>query len=235
MDRRTALPGREVCRQYGVTPLVEDITGALRGYGCYQRRDEAVRQFPRIRQQLPAQNQPCPAIFRRQKRSISSAPLSSAQKVMSRAKRLAPTAAKPDCGRHQLKQRSRAAMLYYHAELHDYAVIGTPQRNEHDQASFCEIWRRRYGRKTHRPPVQDTQVLSACRNTCKRQETAPARPHRTLHSAGSTQEEFRFFRLPFETMDLIWYGLDNDIPAEVVAAEMGLTSEQVAPCVRRPD
>ena len=39
--------GRLVCRQFGVTPIVEDVTGPLLGFGCYQRRDEAVRaMFP---------------------------------------------------------------------------------------------------------------------------------------------------------------------------------------------
>ena len=39
--------GRLVCRQFGVTPLVEDVTGPLLGFGCYRRRDEAVRTvFP---------------------------------------------------------------------------------------------------------------------------------------------------------------------------------------------
>ncbi|HZD10000.1 MAG TPA: NAD(+) synthase, partial [Candidatus Binatia bacterium] len=38
---------REVCRQFGVSPLVEDVTGALIGFGAYRRRDEAVRAiFP---------------------------------------------------------------------------------------------------------------------------------------------------------------------------------------------
>ncbi|MEZ4647065.1 MAG: NAD(+) synthase, partial [Chloroflexota bacterium] len=38
---------RLVCRQFGVTPLAEDVTGALLGFGCYQRRDEAVKAiFP---------------------------------------------------------------------------------------------------------------------------------------------------------------------------------------------
>ena len=34
---------RLVCRQFGVEPLVEDATGALLGFGCYQRRDEAIK------------------------------------------------------------------------------------------------------------------------------------------------------------------------------------------------
>ena len=30
-------------RQFGIKPAVEDVTGALLGFDCYGRRDEAVR------------------------------------------------------------------------------------------------------------------------------------------------------------------------------------------------
>ena len=42
-SRESARLGREVCRQFGVTPIVEDVTGPLLGFDCYRRRDEAVR------------------------------------------------------------------------------------------------------------------------------------------------------------------------------------------------
>lgn len=36
------------------------------------------------------------------------------------------------------KQRTRMAMVYYHAELRNYAVIGTPNKNEHDRGFFVK-------------------------------------------------------------------------------------------------
>lgn len=51
-------------------------------------------------------------------------------------------------------------------------------------------------------------------------------PTSDTYSAGSTQEEF-FFRLPFETLDLLWYGWEHEVPAVEVAGELGLTEEQV--------
>jgi NAD+ synthase len=41
-----------------------------------------------------------------------------------------------------------------------------------------------------------------------------------------TQEEF-FFRLPFETMDLLWFALENNVPVSETAQVMGLTEAQV--------
>ncbi|MCK7528658.1 MAG: NAD(+) synthase [Ignavibacteriales bacterium] len=36
------------------------------------------------------------------------------------------------------KQRSRMCMLYYHAESRNYAVIGTGNKNEHEQGFFVK-------------------------------------------------------------------------------------------------
>ena len=36
------------------------------------------------------------------------------------------------------KQRTRMAMLYYHAELRNFAVIGTANKNEHGQGFFVK-------------------------------------------------------------------------------------------------
>ena len=35
--------GRLVCKQVGVTPIVEDVTGPLLGFGAYRRRDEVLQ------------------------------------------------------------------------------------------------------------------------------------------------------------------------------------------------
>ena len=44
------------------------------------------------------------------------------------------------------KQRTRMATLYYHAELRNYAVIGTANKNEHDQGCGCATVRHRGSR-----------------------------------------------------------------------------------------
>ena len=51
-------------------------------------------------------------------------------------------------------------------------------------------------------------------------------PTTDTYSAEVTQEEF-FFRLDFETMDLIWYALENRIPVDQTATALGLTTEQI--------
>src|SRR6185312_11325860 len=35
---------RDLARDFGVAPILENITAALEGLGCYRRRDEAIRR-----------------------------------------------------------------------------------------------------------------------------------------------------------------------------------------------
>jgi NAD+ synthase len=51
-------------------------------------------------------------------------------------------------------------------------------------------------------------------------------PTTDTYSAECTQEEF-FFRVPFAIGDVIWYAMEKDVPVKEVAAEMGLSEEQV--------
>src|SRR5690606_28421742 len=140
-------------------------------------------------------------------------------------KRLRPSQLQQIVAATNFKQRSRVAILYYHAELRDYVVIGTPQRNEHDQGFFVKYGD---GAMDVRPigHLYKTQVYQLAEYLGVPEEIRTRPPTSDTYSAGSTQEEF-FFRLPFELMDLLWYALEHDIPAAEAAQEMGLAEEQV--------
>jgi NAD+ synthase len=216
---------RLVCSQFGVTPLVEDVTGALLGFGCYQRRDEAVRAvFPeydstyRLKITLPGE------LLDRDTLNVFRVTIISPEGD-EKSRRLRPEQLRQIVAASNFKQRSRAAMLYYHAELHDFAVIGTPQKNEHDQGFFVKYGD---GAMDVRPigHLYKTQVYQLAEYLDIPEEIRSRPPTSDTYSAGSTQEEF-FFRLPFELMDLLWYALEHDVPVADVAAEMDLAEEQV--------
>ena len=46
-------------------------------------------------------------------------------------------------------------------------------------------------------------------------------PTSDTYSADQTQEEF-FFKVPFDILDLIWLGMENNISAETIANVLGL-------------
>lgn len=123
------------------------------------------------------------------------------------------------------KQRSRMAMLYYHAELHNYAVIGTPNKNEHMLGFFVK-----HGDAgIDVSPIGHlfkTQVYQLARYLDVPEKIQKRPPTSDTYPGGSTQEEF-FFRLPFDILDTIWLGCDRGIPNEEIAQGLGLTVEQV--------
>ncbi len=216
---------RQVCHQVGVTPLVEDVTGPLLGFGCYQRRDDAVRSiFPefdstyKMKISLPA------GLLDKETLNVFSLTIVSPEGE-EKTKRLSPNQLRQIVAASNFKQRSRAALLYYHAEIRDYGVIGTPQKNEHDQGFFVKFGD---GAMDVKPigHLYKTQVYQLADYLEIPEAIRQRPPTSDTYSAGSTQEEF-FFRLPFATMDLIWYALEHDIPAVEAAPVLELSAQQV--------
>ena len=117
------------------------------------------------------------------------------------------------------------AMLYYQAELRNYAVIGTGNKNEHDQGFFVKYGD---GGADIKPIVHlfKTQVYQLAEYLDMPREILSRPPTTDTYSAPTTQQEF-FFRLPFETMDLLWYAQEQGVPISEVANVMGLSEIQV--------
>lgn len=218
---------RELAAKFGVTPLLENITPVLEGFGCYPRRDEAIRRvFPEFDDArgykskivLPSN------LLEDETLNFFSVTIvrpdgSEATKTLPIRDFLQIVAAS------NFKQRTRMAMLYYHAELHNYAVMGTANKNEHDQGFFVKFGDSGVDVKVlgH---LYKTQIYQLAKYLEVPEAIQKRTPTSDTYSAACTQEEF-FFRLPFETMDLLWYAQEHGIPAAEVAPVMGLTEAQV--------
>ena len=216
---------RKLAIQLGVESIVEDITDALTGFGCYIRRDEAIRRvFPeydssyRAKISLPGNVLDSDALNVFYLTIIS-------PEGEERASRLNVHDYLQIVAASNFKQRSRMTMLYYHAELRNYAVVGTPNKNEHDQGFFVKWGDGGYDVAPIRH-LYKTQVFQLAEYLGVPAEIREATPTTGTYSAPSSQEEF-FFRMPFETMDLLWYALEHDVPSCDVARVMDLTEHQV--------
>lgn len=208
----------------GVEWLVEDVTAALDGIGAYQRRDEAIRRiFPDFSEGWTS------------KITLPGSLLEDETLNM-----FALTVVDPDGEEHKqrvlardyyqivaasnFKQRTRMAMLYYHAELRNYAVIGTGNKNEHRLGFFVK-----YGDGgvdiapiLHLYKSQVYHLAEALGVPASIRERVPTSD---TYSAGSTQEEF-FFRIPFDILDTVWAGWEADLTVPEIAEKTGLTNEQ---------
>jgi len=217
---------REVAATAGVTPIREDLTPALTALGCYARRDAAVRRL------YPAYD---PAVHR-MKIVLPSGPAQASLLNLFRLVVVAPDGSERRwrmpadvylevVAASNMKQRTRMLMLYHHAERRNYAVVGTANKNEHEQGFFVK----------HGDGAADLQPLA---HLYKSQvyrlaaylgvpEAIRQRPPTSdTYSAECTQEEF-FFRLPFPLLDAIWSARALGVPAAAIAAELGLSAGEV--------
>lgn len=218
---------RKLAEHCGITPILESITPALEGFQCYHRRDEAIRRvFPEFEASrgwkakivLP-QNLLDEDRFNVFSLTVITPDGKEMNKPLPLREYLQIVAAS------NLKQRTRMSTLYYHAELHNYAVIGTANKNEHDQGFFVKYGDSGVDIKTigH---LYKSQVYQLAKYLGVPEEIQKRPPTTDTYSAPCTQEEF-FFRLPFETMDLLWYAQENKIQPGIVADVMGLSEKQV--------
>ena len=216
---------RKVADQFGVETVVEDVTQALTGLGCYTRRDEAIRRvFPEYNSNYQARITLPGNVLDSDTLNVFYLTIISPEGE-ERSSRLNVRDYLQIVAASNLKQRSRMTMLYYHAELRNYAVIGTPNKNEHDQGFFVKWGDGGYDVAPIRH-LYKTQVFQLAEYLGVPASIREATPTTGTYSAPTSQEEF-FFRMPFETMDLIWYALEHDVPASDVASVMNLAQHQV--------
>lgn len=216
---------RELCRRCGVSPIAEDVTGPLEGFGCYRRRDEAIRRiFPEYDSTYTSKITLPGDLLNRGGLNLFSLTIISPEGI-EQSKRLPIIEFREIVAATNFKQRTRMAMLYYHAERCNFSVIGTANKNERDQGFFVK-----YGDGgadvdaiVH---LYKTQVYQLAHHLGVPESIRNRPPSTDTFSAHTTEEEF-FFRLPFETMDVLWYAEEHSVPVQDTALAMGLTSEQV--------
>ena len=217
---------KELATRFDVKAIKEDITPALSGFKCYERRDEAVRRvFPEynpkthkmkigIKQSGLSNN--LPPIF---SLTIIDSNGNTEDKILPVNEYLQIVAAS------NFKQRTRMTTLYYHAEALHYAVIGTPNKHEQEQGFFVK-----YGDGgADVMPIGNlykTQVYQLANFLGVPKAIIDRTPTTDTYSAEQTQEEF-FFQMPFGLMDRYWYGFENGYSPKEVAEVMGESEHKV--------
>jgi NAD+ synthase len=216
---------RNLADQFGIETVVEDVTGALTGFGCYARRDEAIKRvFPEYAPGYGAKITLPGSVLDSDALNVFYLTIITPQGEQ-KSKRLNLRDYLQIVAASNFKQRSRMTMLYYHAELRNYAVVGTPNKNEHDQGFFVKWGDGGYDVAPIRHMFK-TQVYQLAEYLDVPLEIRQATPTTDTYPAHSSQEEF-FFRLPFAVMDLLWYAQEHNVPVAEVAQVMGLTEKQV--------
>jgi NAD+ synthase len=222
----SALFAQKLADKFGVRAITENITGALEGFGCYRRRDEAVKRvFPEYD---PSKHKMKIGIGNSSVYSILP-PLFSVTIIDEAGNKQSKRVPAPELRQIEaasnFKQRCRMSMLYYHAELLHYAVIGTPNKHEVEQGFFVKNGD---GGADVMPiaHLYKTQVYQLAHYLGVPQEIIDRTPTSDTYSAEQTQEEF-FFQLPFQQMDLLWFAFKNEYDPQEVGNVMGKTVDEI--------
>ncbi len=218
--------GKDIATKFGASFVKEDITPVLISLKCYEHRDSAVRKvFPDYNPDTDGIKLVLPTDLLG-KGSLNVYSLALVRNGEEIGRRILPAPVYLEIvAASNMKQRTRMLTLYYHAEKRNYAVIGTANKNEHAQGFFVKYGD---GGVDIQPILHlyKTQIYQLAQYLNVPQEIIDRTPTSDTYSAECTQEEF-YFRLPFELMDLIWYGFEHEVSPEIVANELNLATKQV--------
>lgn len=214
--------GEILAQHLGIAYTVQDIAPVLEAIGCYRWRDEAIREvFPEYGAgwknkiviaggaqgrfnhfQLVVQS---PAGELRQERL----PLKQYLQIVAAT---------------NYKQRIRKTIEYFHADRLNYAVVGTPNRLEYDQGFFVKNGD---GAADLKPiaHLYKSQVYALARHLQLPPEICSAVPTTDTYSLAQGQDEF-YFALPYQQMDLALWAYNHGIPAQELAAGLGMEDQQ---------
>lgn len=215
-----------LCEKFKVPYILEDITDAVNGFGCYQRRDEAVKRvFP----EYDPKTYKMKIVLKDDKDAKGKLNLFYLTIIAPdgtvKSQRLPLAEYLQIVAASNFKQRSRTNMLYYHAEAKNYAVIGTGNKNEHEQGFFVKYGD---GGADVKPIAHlfKTQVFQLAEFLGVPEEIRKRTPTTDTYSAEQTQEEF-FYKMPFEVMDRIWDGWEKGVSSDVIAKVLNVPQAQV--------
>jgi NAD+ synthase len=217
--------GKMLAEHLGTEFIVEDISSALEAFGCYQRRDEAVRRI------FPQYDSTYKMKIVQPQNLLESGRISFFYLVIENPggrqfnKRLPARELLEIVAATNHKQRTRKQFEYYHADRMMYAVAGTPNRLEYDQGFFVKGGD---GLADVKPiaHLYKTQVYALARYLDIPEEIQSQTPSTDTYSLSQTQEEF-YFALSYDKLDLMLWAYNHNIPAQKAGTVMGFTEQQV--------
>jgi len=213
-----------IVQHLGIEAECCDITGILEAVGCYARRDEAIRSV------LPEYGPDCrckivlPSLLDSRTLRLFTVVIESPEGEQTRA-RLPLPAYLQIVAATNFKQRVRKMLEYYHADRLNYAVVGTPNRQEYDQGFFVKLGD---GAADIKPiaHLYKTQVYRLAAYLDLPREICERPPTTDTYSMAQDQEEF-YFSVPHDVLDVCLYAKDHGIPVQETAETLSLRPDQV--------
>ncbi|OQY27366.1 MAG: NAD(+) synthase [Candidatus Cloacimonetes bacterium 4572_55] len=216
---------RKLADQLEIETRTEIITATLEGFGCYARRDEAIRIiFPDYQSDWKHKVILPQNLLDSNRINISHLVVENPDGEQFK-KRLPLKAYLQIVASVNFKQRTRKVFEYYHADRLNRVVVGTPNLLEYDQGFFVKLGD---GAADIKPiaHLYKTQVYQLGQYMGLPEDIVGRTPTTDTYSLPQTQEEF-YFALPYREMDLILYAYNHKISAEEAGKVLNLTGDQV--------
>lgn len=212
-------------RKMGIATETFDITGALDALGVYDKRDQTIRTVMpdyhsswKFKIVLPAD------LLSRDALNFFTLKVED-DEGNARSARLTNESLRSIVAATNVKQRTRMVCLYSFAEKQNYLVCGTTNRSEAVQGFFVK-----YGDGgVDIEPLQHlykTQVYQLAEHLGVIREIIERAPSPDTYSSVVTDQEF-YFRMPYDTLDLLLFAWENRVSVGEICVAMGLTEEQV--------
>jgi len=212
----------------GIDYAVEDITSILDAFGCYRRRNAAIRRaMPEFQDDWRCKVVLSGGRLDSERLNVSYLAVELPGGELRRV-RLAAAEYREIVAATNFKQRARKMLEYFHADRLHYAVVGTPNRLEYDQGFFVKGGD---GLADVKPiaHLYKTQVYELAEFLGVPAAIRSRPPTTDTYSLPQTQEEF-YFALPAATLDFVLFAHNHGCGPAAVAAELegGRTPEEVA-------
>ena len=220
----TRLLSQKLVGHLGIHAENHDITELLTAAGCYRYRDEAIESVVPGYQPGYTCKIVLPSLLDRESLRIFSVVVESPERKRTRA-RLPLKAYLQIVAATNFKQRIRKMLEYFHADRLNYAVAGTPNRQEYDQGFFVKLGD---GAADLKPiaHLYKTQVYQLAEHLGLPREICQRLPTTDTYFMPQDQEEF-YFSAPYYVFDLCLYGKNHALPADRVARLLALETGQV--------
>jgi NAD+ synthase len=216
--------GQLVVDHLGIRHVLENLTPVLEAFGCYRRRDEAIRVvIPEYRSDWkhkivlpPVTDADRYRVYSIVAQSPDGAQVTARLPLESYLQIVAAT---------NFKQRTRKTLEYFHADRLNYAVAGTPNLLEYDQGFFVKLGD---GAADLKPiaHLYKSQVYQMAEYLGLPDDIRRRLPTTDTYSLPQSQEEF-FFSLPYHQMDLCLFARNAGLTPIEAASELGLSPAQV--------
>ncbi len=216
--------GRSCAAWLGINTALEDISPGLDALGSYERQIEAIQAVVPEYDDGWKCKLVLPSVLESNGLNITRLTVQGPD-GSTRTVRLPSEAYLQIVAATHYKQRVRKMTEYYHADRLRYAVVGTPNRLEHELGFFVK---QGDGTADVMPiaHLYKTQVYQLADYLDVDDEIRRRPPTTDTFSMPQSQEEF-YFALPYRLMDLCLYARNHDIPPDETAVATGLTAAQV--------